>query len=320
MERLNESVIWRRVQRFLKSGRETPKVDFKAKLELSSARNKSEFVKDVTAIANTPGGDGFLVIGVAEKDNTIQILGFSPPEGSDILERQMVSVLTYYSDPPPEIEYYQLEIPSHEFPCKLAELSSGEASIPLGIVRIRPTRRPHKIVRDSDTIRKDEVYIRRGSATFRASPEDIVMMSTLETLKEIVVLNLSAHPLTDKQRDQLQHLESAYIVEEVEIPAHFDPRGDVERQVKTVVEKIGFCIEEWSGAHIYVVLPGLAPAAAAVLAYFHGLRGGFPKIVWIYQNPSDPTQYEIAQIINLQSLRDEARQLRSERIKRHAES
>ncbi len=315
MERLSETTIWRRVRRFIKRGKETAKIDFKAKLELSNARGKSEFVKDVTAIANTPGGEGFLIVGVAEQADTVQVTGFSPAEGVDVLERQMISILANYSDPLPEVEYYQLQLPFSEFPEGTLRQTVGEAHVPLGIVRIKPTRRPHKIIRDSETIRKDEVYVRRGSATFRASPEEIIAMSEAEVVSGMVVINLSSHPLTEEQRNQLQRLERAYIVEEIDVPVHVDPMNPIEHQIEALIEEIDFCIEEWSGTPLYIVLPGLSPFAAAVLAYMHGLRGGFPKAVWIYQSPSDPSCYEIAQIINLQQLRDNARRMRTEVIK-----
>jgi len=314
MERLSEAIIWRRIRRFIKNGKETPKVDFKAKLELTNAKGKSEFVKDVTAIANTPGGDGFLIIGVEEKNDSIRITGFSPSEGADALERQMVSILANYSDPAPEVEYYQLRLPSSEFPAELLRQSLLRNLIPLGIVRIKPVKKPHRIIRDSETIRKDEVYIRRGSATFRATPEEIIAMAEEEAVNGILVINLSSHPLTNKQRTQLQRMERSYIIEEIDIPVHFDPTRDVESQIESLVQKIDLQMEEWSGASLYIVLPGLAPCAAAILAYFHGLRGGFPKVIWVYQSPTDSTSYEVTQIINLQELRDKARKRRSESI------
>ena len=139
-------------------------------------------------------------------------------------------------------------------------------------------------------------------------------MAEEEAVNGILVINLSSHPLTNKQRTQLQRMERSYIIEEIDIPVHFDPTRDVESQIESLVQKIDLQMEEWSGASLYIVLPGLAPCAAAILAYFHGLRGGFPKVIWVYQSPTDSTSYEVTQIINLQELRDKARKRRSESI------
>jgi hypothetical protein len=60
-----------------------------------------------------------------------------------------------------------------------------------------------------------------------------------------------------------------------------------------------------------VNLPALAPAAAALLAELHGRMGYFPAIVRIRPVAgSTPPAYEVAEIINLQAVRDAARERR----------
>jgi hypothetical protein len=54
--------------------------------------------------------------------------------------------------------------------------------------------------------------------------------------------------------------------------------------------------------------PGLAPATAALLAELHGRMGYFPSILRLRPvSGTTPTRYEVAEIINLQALRDAAR-------------
>ncbi len=59
------AALWRRIRRYVETGRETPKIDLKLTQQLSGS-GEAEFVKDVTALANTPGGDGYIVIGVQD--------------------------------------------------------------------------------------------------------------------------------------------------------------------------------------------------------------------------------------------------------------
>ena len=47
---------------------EGEKLDYKEQLLLDTETKKKEFAKDVTAIANTKGGRGYLVFGVADKN------------------------------------------------------------------------------------------------------------------------------------------------------------------------------------------------------------------------------------------------------------
>ncbi|HIC88928.1 MAG TPA: hypothetical protein EYP04_05955 [Anaerolineae bacterium] len=69
--------------------------------------------------------------------------------------------------------------------------------------------------------------------------------------------------------------------------------------------------EEWQIAPLLVNLPGYASAVACLLAEVHGRAGHFPAIVRIRPvAESNPTVYEVAEIINLQALRERARQRR----------
>jgi len=55
-------------------------------------------------------------------------------------------------------------------------------------------------------------------------------------------------------------------------------------------------------------LPGYAPAAAVVLAEIHGRIGHFPSVIRLKPAAgSAVTKYEVAEIINLQEIRETAR-------------
>lgn len=62
-------------------------------------------------------------------------------------------------------------------------------------------------------------------------------------------------------------------------------------------------------------LPGLSALAACLLAEIHGRSGHFPTIVNLRPAP-DPalavTVFEVAELVNLQAIRDESRRIREE--------
>lgn len=109
--------LWRRLARHIESRKETPKVDLKLSLDLSSRIQRAEFAKDVTAIANTPGGDGYFIIDVKDikdrvsDDVTDYVVGFDPGD-PDQFHRQMVNALTMFCNRVPLVDYDQIRHPA----------------------------------------------------------------------------------------------------------------------------------------------------------------------------------------------------------------
>ncbi|AZK60368.1 hypothetical protein Daudx_1836 [Candidatus Desulforudis audaxviator] len=136
-------------------------------------------------------------------------------------------------------------------------------------------------------------------------------MAQAPAFPEVIAINFSSHPLTSFQQEQLRERFHVHIEELIELPVHFLAQEDLKPQAKKWIEEVGLALEEWSEKNIVLILPGLAPGAATILAAIHGLRGGFPKILWVYQAPNDRTQYEVAQVVDLQALRDMGREIRS---------
>jgi len=64
-----------------------------------------------------------------------------------------------------------------------------------------------------------------------------------------------------------------------------------------------------SGAAAEVILPGMAAAAAVVLAEWHGQYGAFPRIRWAVRGPSG-FEWPEAASADLQSIRTSARTAR----------
>jgi len=93
----------------------------------------------------------------------------------------------------------------------------------------------------------------------------------------------------------------------------FDHGAPFAEQVRALADRVGLSPEEWQTTPLLVNLPGYAPAAAALLAELHGRMGHFPAVLRLRPvEGSVPTRYEVAEIINLQAIRDQARIRRQE--------
>ena len=75
---------------------EGPKLDFKQRISLRTNREKSEFAKDICAIANTGSGPGYIIVGI--EDGTKRLLGVHP---SSINEERLQQIVSSRCDPPP---------------------------------------------------------------------------------------------------------------------------------------------------------------------------------------------------------------------------
>ena len=94
--------------------------------------------------------------------------------------------------------------------------------------------------------------------------------------------------------------------------AQFDHARPFAEQVGELVDALGLSPAQWQTEPILVNLPALAPIAAVLIAELHGRTGYFPAIVRVRPLAgSTPPSYEVAEIINLQGVRDAARERRT---------
>ncbi len=122
----------------------------------------------------------------------------------------------------------------------------------------------------------------------------------------MLLLNYS-HPLTTEQLAQLAQLLGAE-PEVRRIAVQIDQAQPLTAQVAALADAAGLAPDDWQTTPLIVNLPGFAPAAAALLAELHGRCGGFPTMLRLRPLPdSTPTTYEVAELINLQTLREQAR-------------
>lgn len=128
----------------------------------------------------------------------------------------------------------------------------------------------------------------------------------------MIILNFS-HPLTEQQLEQIRQMVSEPIEQVLSLPVHFDNTLPFLPQLETLVKKIPFHGDEWQSRSILVNPPSLNFITALLLAELHGRMGYFPPILRLRPMENAlPPRYEVAEILNLQQVREAARKQRYE--------
>ena len=122
----------------------------------------------------------------------------------------------------------------------------------------------------------------------------------------MLILNFS-HPITQEQREQIESLAQAAIEEIRTIPVQIEQNAPLAEQIVTILEAAGLSAEEWQTLPLLINPPGYAPAAFVLLAELHGRSGHFPTLIRLRPKPGPITSYEVAELLNLQTIRETAR-------------
>ncbi|MBE7557390.1 MAG: hypothetical protein HS126_40650 [Anaerolineales bacterium] len=123
----------------------------------------------------------------------------------------------------------------------------------------------------------------------------------------MIFLNLS-HPLTAEQQRAVETLTGQVITRLIERMAQFDLARPFAEQAVELVDSLGLTPVEWQQSPLLVALPSLNYGAAAVLAELHGRCGYFPPMIRLSPvEGSLPPRFEVAEIVNLQAMREAAR-------------
>jgi len=123
----------------------------------------------------------------------------------------------------------------------------------------------------------------------------------------VILLNYS-HPLTPDHLAQLEALTSAPVTEVRNIPAQLDLDVPFAEHAPALADAAGLTSEQWQTTPLLLVPPTLNFAAAALLAELHGRCGYFPPVVRLKPVAGAlPPRYVVAEIINLQAIREAAR-------------
>ncbi len=125
----------------------------------------------------------------------------------------------------------------------------------------------------------------------------------------MLILNFT-HPLTPEQQAQIEALAQTSIEEVRTIPVQIDQAEPLEAQIIAIVEAAGLSPEEWQTRQLLINPPGFAPAAFVLLAELHGRMGHFPSLIRLRPKPEPVTSYEVAELLNLQTIREAARKRR----------
>ncbi len=125
----------------------------------------------------------------------------------------------------------------------------------------------------------------------------------------MLILNFT-HPLTQQQQEQIEQITGIRVEEIRTIPVQIEQSEPLGPQVVAIVDAVGLTQEEWQTRTVLINPPGYAPAAFVLLAEVHGRSGHFPNLVRVRPKQGPIVTYEVAEILNLQQLRDEARRRR----------
>ena len=123
----------------------------------------------------------------------------------------------------------------------------------------------------------------------------------------MLLLNFT-HPITDAQLMQITDLLGRGPSRIIDVKTHVDEQQPLTEQVKLILEGVPLTAAQWQSEPILIVLPALNFIAGVLLAELHGRMGYFPPVV--RTRPilgSLPRQFEVAEILDLQAIRDSAR-------------
>lgn len=123
----------------------------------------------------------------------------------------------------------------------------------------------------------------------------------------MILLNFS-HPLTPQQLDSIRQRIAEPLERVIAVPVQFDHHQPFLPQLEALMARIDLSPEEWQTASLLVNPPSLNFITALLLAEIHGRTGYFPPIVRLRPvKDALPPRYEVAEVLNLQAVRDAAR-------------
>lgn len=123
----------------------------------------------------------------------------------------------------------------------------------------------------------------------------------------MILLNFS-HPLTKEHLGQVENLTGRKVERVMEVNSQIDAQQPLVPQVVVMADQCGLSPVEWQTAPILVNPPSLHWVAVTLLAEIHGRCGYFPSHLRL--RPVGGTVqagYEVAEVLNLQEVRDRAR-------------
>lgn len=127
----------------------------------------------------------------------------------------------------------------------------------------------------------------------------------------MLLLNFG-HPLIDSQLARIRELVGRDVERIIAVPTHLDHERPFDEQVRDLLTTVPLTPEQWQTTPLIINPPSLAPITAVLLAEIHGRSGFFPTILRLRPVAKTmPPQFEVAELLNLQGVRDTARTRRA---------
>lgn len=124
----------------------------------------------------------------------------------------------------------------------------------------------------------------------------------------MILLNFS-HPLSAEQLVAVEALTHARVERVLEVRSQVDAQAPLAPQVAAMADAAGLTPAEWQNEALLINPPSLNYSAVALVAELHGRVGYFPACVRLRPvADAMPPRFEVAEIMNLQAVRDAARQ------------
>lgn len=126
----------------------------------------------------------------------------------------------------------------------------------------------------------------------------------------MILLNFS-HPLTPAQIGQVESLTGQSIEQVVDFPVQFQNDQPFLPQLEALFARLQIPPQTLQTEAVLVNPPSLNFITALTLAELHGRMGYFPPILRMRPVAGSlPPIYEVAEVLNLQAVRDQARKAR----------
>lgn len=122
----------------------------------------------------------------------------------------------------------------------------------------------------------------------------------------MILINFS-HPLTAAQLAEIEALTGQPVTRLVDLVVQFDNSRPFPEQFQALMSGLSISAAELQTEPVLVNLPALNSIAALTLAELHGRMGYFPAVLRLRPTGDLPPRYEVAEILNLNKLREEAR-------------
>lgn len=123
----------------------------------------------------------------------------------------------------------------------------------------------------------------------------------------MLLLNFS-HPLTQPNFAQLADLLGEPPPAPIDRMPQFDHHRSFAEQAAELADSMDLSPTQWQTEPILINPPGHALITAALLAELHGRMGHFPTVIRLRPvEGAAVREFEVAELVNLQAIRDQAR-------------